>query len=34
VAPLSSTLKHFREDFERHIREGRCPWRQNGRGPA
>lgn len=25
--PLQSALKHFREDFERHIREKRCPWR-------
>jgi NADH-quinone oxidoreductase subunit F len=27
--PLQSALKYFREDFERHIREGRCPWRQS-----
>lgn len=25
--PLVSGLKYFREDFERHIREKRCPWR-------
>jgi NADH-quinone oxidoreductase subunit F len=25
--PLQSALKYFREDFERHIRERRCPWR-------
>ncbi|MBZ5582991.1 MAG: NADH-quinone oxidoreductase subunit NuoF [Acidobacteriia bacterium] len=25
--PLQSALKYFREDFERHITEGRCPWR-------
>lgn len=25
--PLQSALKFFREDFERHIREQRCPWR-------
>ncbi len=25
--PLQSGLKYFRDDFERHIREGRCPWR-------
>lgn len=25
--PLHSGLKYFREDFERHIRERRCPWR-------
>jgi NADH-quinone oxidoreductase subunit F len=28
--PLQSALKYFREDFERHIREKRCPWRQRG----
>jgi NADH-quinone oxidoreductase subunit F len=27
MEPLGSALKLFREDFERHIREGRCPWR-------
>ena len=27
VAPLGSALKYFREDFEQHIREKRCPWR-------
>ncbi|HZP89115.1 MAG TPA: NADH-quinone oxidoreductase subunit NuoF [Burkholderiales bacterium] len=26
VEPLQSALKHFREDFERHVREKRCPW--------
>ena len=25
--PLQSGLQYFREDFERHIRERRCPWR-------
>ena len=25
--PLQSALKIFRDDFEQHIREGRCPWR-------
>jgi NADH-quinone oxidoreductase subunit F len=25
--PLRSALKYFREDFQRHIRERRCPWR-------
>ncbi len=25
--PLQSGLKYFREDFERHITEKRCPWR-------
>jgi NADH-quinone oxidoreductase subunit F len=24
---LQSALKYFREDFERHLREKRCPWR-------
>jgi NADH-quinone oxidoreductase subunit F len=27
VEPLGSALKFFREDFERHISERRCPWR-------
>jgi len=27
VEPLQSALKYFREDFERHIRDRRCPWR-------
>ena len=27
VEPLQSALKYFRGDFERHIREQRCPWR-------
>ena len=26
--PLGSGVKYFREDFERHIREKRCPWGQ------
>jgi NADH-quinone oxidoreductase subunit F len=25
--PLQSGLKYFQEDFERHLREKRCPWR-------
>lgn len=25
--PLQSAIKYFRDDFERHIREQRCPWR-------
>ena len=25
--PLQSALKYFRDDFDRHIREKRCPWR-------
>ena len=24
---LESAMKHFRDDFEQHIREKRCPWR-------
>ncbi len=28
VEPLQSALKYFREDFERHIREQRCPWNE------
>ena len=27
VEPLQSALKYFREDFDRHVRERRCPWR-------
>ncbi len=27
VEPLQSALKYFREDFEKHIREKRCPWK-------
>ena len=26
MEPLQSALKYFREDFERHITEQRCPW--------
>ena len=25
IEPLASALKYFREDFEAHIRDGRCP---------
>jgi NADH-quinone oxidoreductase subunit F len=25
--PLQSALKYFRDDFTRHIDDGRCPWR-------
>jgi NADH-quinone oxidoreductase subunit F len=25
--PLQSALKYFHDDFERHLREHRCPWR-------
>ncbi len=27
MEPLQSALKYFRDDFERHIHEKRCPWR-------
>jgi NADH-quinone oxidoreductase subunit F len=27
MEPLASALRCFKEDFERHIREKRCPWR-------
>ena len=27
MEPLQSALKYFRDDFERHIRQRRCPWR-------
>jgi NADH-quinone oxidoreductase subunit F len=27
MEPLQSALKYFRGDFERHIHEGKCPWR-------
>jgi|SRR5690554_677632 len=27
VEPLQSALKYFREDFEKHINEKKCPWR-------
>jgi NADH-quinone oxidoreductase subunit F len=29
MEPLRSGLKLFREDFERHIREKKCPWKYN-----
>ena len=28
MEPLQSALKHFRSDFERHIEDGCCPYRQ------
>ena len=28
MLPLESALHYWREDFERHIREQRCPWRE------
>jgi NADH-quinone oxidoreductase subunit F len=27
MEPLRSALKYFRDDFEQHVREKRCPWR-------
>ncbi len=27
VEPLQSALKYFKEDFERHTKEKRCPWK-------
>jgi NADH-quinone oxidoreductase subunit F len=27
MEPLQSALKYFKDDFERHIRDRRCPWR-------
>lgn len=27
MEPLQSALKYFRDDFERHINEKKCPWR-------
>jgi NADH-quinone oxidoreductase subunit F len=27
MEPLQSALQYFREDFERHIQDKRCPWR-------
>jgi NADH-quinone oxidoreductase subunit F len=26
VEPLQSALRYFRDDFQRHIDEQRCPW--------
>lgn len=31
VEPLQSALRHFRDDFARHVREKRCPWSQRCR---
>ncbi|MNL65295.1 NADH-quinone oxidoreductase subunit F [compost metagenome] len=27
MEPLQSALKYFREDFEKHIDQKKCPWR-------
>jgi NADH-quinone oxidoreductase subunit F len=32
VSPIQSTLKHFMDEYEAHIREGRCP--VTGSGPG
>lgn len=29
VMPLQTAMKHFRDDFERHIREKKCPYEKN-----
>ena len=29
--PIESYLKHFRDEFERHVRERACPFGRNGR---
>ncbi|HEY5600158.1 MAG TPA: NADH-ubiquinone oxidoreductase-F iron-sulfur binding region domain-containing protein, partial [Candidatus Manganitrophaceae bacterium] len=29
IAPILSTLKFFKEEYETHIRERRCPYRSN-----
>jgi NADH-quinone oxidoreductase subunit F len=28
IEPLKGALVYFREDFERHIKEKRCPWKK------
>ena len=30
MEPLQSAMKYFREDFERHISAGACPFREGG----
>ncbi len=30
IEPMASALKYFREDFETHIRDGRCPYNPRG----
>jgi hypothetical protein len=32
VSPIQSSLKHFRDEYEAHIAERRCPY--TGRGPG
>jgi NADH-quinone oxidoreductase subunit F len=29
MMPLESALRHFREDFDRHVRQRRCPWKND-----
>ncbi len=32
VSPITSTLTYFREEYEAHVREGRCPFTGSGPG--
>lgn len=34
MEPVQSALKYFREDFEAHIKEGRCPYESSAGGGA
>ncbi|MGQ0669476.1 MAG: NADH-quinone oxidoreductase subunit NuoF [Actinomycetota bacterium] len=34
VSPISSTLNHFRDEYEAHVRERRCPFTGKGPGPS
>jgi NADH-quinone oxidoreductase subunit F len=34
VAPVLSTLEHFRHEYEAHVREGRCPLQADWRRTA
>jgi NADH-quinone oxidoreductase subunit F len=27
IEPLQSALKYFKEDFEKHVHENKCPWK-------
>jgi NADH-quinone oxidoreductase subunit F len=31
MEPLQSALRYFREDFQQHVHQQRCPWRERGR---
>jgi NADH-quinone oxidoreductase subunit F len=33
VSPIQSSLRYFREEYEQHVREGRCPFAEQGPGP-